>query len=50
MRTVIYLLAALLVFGVLLAKLRATAARLGAGNPGGAELGSPGTRILESCK
>ena len=48
MRTVIYLLAALLVFGVLLAKLRATAARLGAGNPGGASSVRPELEYLKA--
>ena len=48
MRTVIYLLAALLVFGVLLAKLRATAARPGAGNHGGASSVRPELEYLKA--
>jgi glyoxylase-like metal-dependent hydrolase (beta-lactamase superfamily II) len=48
MRTAIYLLAALLVFGVLLAKLRATPARPGPGNHGGASSVRPELEYLKA--
>src|SRR5712692_2012443 len=50
MRTAIYLLAPLLVFGVFLAKLRATPPRPRPRESRWGQLRSPGTRILESCK
>jgi glyoxylase-like metal-dependent hydrolase (beta-lactamase superfamily II) len=48
MRSAIYLLAALLVFGVLLAKLRATPARPGPGNHGGASSVRPELEYLKA--
>ena len=48
MRTAIYLLAALLVFGVLLAKLRVTPARPGPGNHGGASSVRPELEYLKA--
>src|SRR5229473_1320031 len=48
MRTAIYLLAALLVFGVFLAKLRATPARPGPGNHGGASSVRPELEYLKA--
>jgi glyoxylase-like metal-dependent hydrolase (beta-lactamase superfamily II) len=48
MRIAIYLFAALLVFGVLLAKLRATPARLGPGNHGGASSVRPELEYLKA--
>src|ERR1700693_2983441 len=48
MRTAIYLLAALLVFGVLLAKLRLTPAHRGPGNHGGARSGRPQLDYLKA--
>src|SRR5882724_883306 len=48
MRITIYLLAALLVFGVLIAKLRATPARLGHGNHGGASSVRPELEYLKA--
>jgi hypothetical protein len=48
MRAATYLLAALLVFGVLLAKLRATPAHTGAGNNGAAGSGRPELEYLKA--
>lgn len=48
MRTATYLLAALLVFGVLLAKLRATPAHTGAGNNGAAGSARPELEYLKA--
>ncbi len=48
MRTASYLMAALLVFGVLLAELRATAARPGPGNHGGANSVRPELEYLKA--
>ena len=48
MRIAIYLLAALLVFGVFLAKLRATPAGPGPGNHGGASSGRPELEYLKA--